>query len=314
MEAKILDFQIIIGQIVSLFILILIGYYLRKTNYFNENNMVAISKLLMDLILPAMIISSLQIELNKNLISNIKTIIIYWFIFYFFLIIASNTISKFFPLPKSKKLIIKFFIIFGNVGYMGMPVADTLFPENGLLYAALGLIPFNLIVWTYGVRLFIDDSDELDFNFRSILNNGLIAIFIGLFLMITGLKLPLPLESAVDMLGNATFPLSMLVIGSSLAKIQLKKIFTDINLIVFSIIKLLIIPAAAFLVLFYFEIDNQIRSILTLQMGMPAASYGVIFAEIYNGDHSYAAESLFISTFFAAVTIPAISYLILSFN
>ncbi|RCW49207.1 MULTISPECIES: AEC family transporter [unclassified Halanaerobium] len=306
-----MDFQLIIGQIVSLFILIFIGYYLRKINYLNENNMAAISKLLMNLILPAMIISSLQMELNKNLISNMKTILIYWFIFYIFLIITANLITKLFSLPKSKKIIVKFLLIFGNIGYMGIPVADALLPENGLAYAALGLIPFNIIVWTYGIRLFINDSDELDFNFKSMFNNGLIAIFIGLFLMITGLKLPLPLESAVDMLGNATFPLSMLVIGSSLEKIQLRGIFTDINLIVFSIIKLLIIPAAAFLVLFYFEVDNQVRTILTLQMGMPAASYGVIFAEIYNGDYTYAAKSLFVSTLFSALTIPVISYFII---
>lgn len=309
-----MNFQVIIGQIISLFILIFIGYYLRKINYLNENNMAAISKLLMDLILPAMIISSLQIDLNKNLISNMKTILIYWFIFYIFLITAASLIARLFPLPKSKKVIIKFFLIFGNVGYMGMPVADTLFPENGLLYAALGLIPFNIIVWTYGISLFIGDNDDLDFNISSILNNGLIAIFIGLFLMITGLKLPLPVGAAVDMLGNATFPLSMLVIGSSLAQIELKGLFMDINLIAFSIIKLLIIPAAAFLVLFYFDVNSQVRTILTVQMGMPAASYGVIFAEIYNGDYIYAAESLFISTLFAALTIPTISYFILMFN
>ncbi|KXS47081.1 MAG: auxin efflux carrier family protein, partial [Halanaerobium sp. T82-1] len=63
------------------------------------------------------------------------------------------------------------------------------------------------------------------------------------------------------------------------------------------------------LILNYFNTADPIRSILVLQIAMPAAANGVIFAERYEGNYVFAAESLFFSTLMAALSIPVISYL-----
>jgi len=115
--------------------------------------------------------------------------------------------------------------------------------------------------------------------------------------------------TAVDMLAEATFPLSMLVIGSGLAQIKISGIFKDLNIWIYSILKLLIIPVVAIILLNYFNVSDPIRTILVLQIAMPAAANGVIFAERYDGNYIFAAESLFLSTLMAAVSIPLISYL-----
>ena len=115
--------------------------------------------------------------------------------------------------------------------------------------------------------------------------------------------------TAVDMLAEATFPLSMLVIGSGLAQIKISGIFKDLNIIAYSTLKLLIIPAAALLILNYFKVADPIRTILVLQIAMPAAANGVIFAERYDGNYVFAAECLFLSTLMTVLSIPLISYL-----
>ncbi|TDO83316.1 hypothetical protein DFR79_12718 [Halanaerobium saccharolyticum] len=304
-----MNFQVVITQIISLFLLIAVGYFLRRSKHLDKKETGAISKLLLDLILPAMLISSLQIEITAKMLGDFKDLFLYWIAFYLILIAAASLIARFFPISRDKKIVLKFFLIFGNVGYMGLPVIDVLFPENGIFFGSIGVVVFNIFLWTYGANLFLRGNDEKEINLRDIFNNGVIAIIIGLFLMLTGLKLPGPIMTAVDMLAEATFPLSMLVIGSGLAEIKISGIFKDLNIIAYSTLKLLIIPAAALLILNYFNIADPIRSILVLQIAMPAAANGVIFAERYEGNYVFAAESLFLSTLMAALSIPAISYL-----
>ena len=304
-----MNFQLVITQIISLFLLIAVGYFLRRSNHLDKKETGAISKLLLDLILPAMLISSLQIDITAKMLGDFTDLFLYWIAFYLILIITASLISKLFPISKDKKIVLKFFLIFGNVGYMGLPVIDVIFPENGIFFGSIGVVVFNIFLWTYGANLFLRGNKKKKINLRDIFNNGVIAIILGLFLMLTGLKLPTSIMTAVDMLAEATFPLSMLVIGSGLAQIKISGIFKDLNIIAYSTLKLLIIPAAALLILNYFNTADPIRSILVLQIAMPAAANGVIFAERYKGNYVFAAECLFLSTLMAALSIPLISYL-----
>jgi hypothetical protein len=304
-----LNFQVVITQIISLFLLIAVGYFLRRSKHLDQKETGAISKLLLDLILPAMLISSLQIDITAKMLGDFINLFLYWIAFYLILIVLATVITKLFPISRDKKVVLKFFLIFGNVGYMGLPVIDVIFPENGIFFGSIGVVVFNIFLWTYGASLFLRNNDNKKINLRDIFNNGVIAIIIGLFLMLTGIKLPTTIMTAVDMLANATFPLSMLVIGSGLAQIKITGIFKDLNIISYSALKLLLIPAAALMILNLFNISDPVRTILVLQIAMPAAANGVIFAERYEGNYIFAAESLFLSTLMAALSIPLISYL-----
>lgn len=304
-----MNFQVVISQIISLFLLIAVGYFLRRSKHLDQKETGAISKLLLDLILPAMLISSLQINITAKMLGDFIDLFLYWIAFYLILIVLASIMSSFFPISKDKKIVLKFFLIFGNVGYMGLPVIDVIFPENGIFFGSIGVVVFNIFLWTYGTSLFLRDNQSKKINLRDIFNNGVIAIIVGLFLMLTGIKLPGPIMTAVDMLAEATFPLSMLVIGSGLAQIKISGIFKDFNIIAYSGLKLLLIPAAALIILNFFNIADPVRTILVLQIAMPAAANGVIFAERYEGNYVFAAESLFLSTLMAALSIPLISFL-----
>lgn len=309
-----MDFQIILGELISLFLLMGVGYFLRFSDHLDGKETGAISKLLLDLILPSLILSSLQIEITDQLRGKLKDLFLYWLIFYFVLIITATLITKLFPISTGKKKIIKFFLVFGNVGYMGLPIIDVIFPENGVFFGSIGVIVFNIFVWTYGLNLFLNNKGEKSsLKLKNIFNNGVIAIIIGLTLLFTGTRLPNTIMTAVDMLAQATFPLSMLVIGSGLAQVKISGIFKDLNIISYSIIKLFLIPILALIVLNYFNINEMIKTILVIQIAMPAATNGVIFAERYQTEYIFAAESLFLSTLMAVLSIPLISYLVSHF-
>jgi hypothetical protein len=163
-------------------------------------------------------------DVNADILNNFRDLFFYWIIFYLVLIAVSYLFIKIFNIPTDKKRVIQFFLIFGNVGYMGLPVIDVIFPENGILFGSIGIIAFHIFLWTYGINLFFTKDNKRKLKLRNVFNNGVIAIIFGMFLMLTGIELFTPIKNAVDMLAGATFPLSMLVIGSGLAQIKISGI------------------------------------------------------------------------------------------
>ncbi|ADL12362.1 AEC family transporter [Acetohalobium arabaticum] len=306
-----MQFSIIINQILVLFIIIFIGYIIRKKEIINQEVSDGLTDLLMEVTLPALIISSMIIEINPRLVNNLQISFWVWGGLYLFIIGMISLLSHYLPFSQNQKSVFKFATIFGNVGYMGYPVIDAIYPEYGMLYAIIGNIFFNVLAWTYGIYLFTKKEDgDNKIQFEKLLNNGLIAIIIGFGFLLTGYQLPNPLTGALDRLGNMTFPLSMIVIGSSLTNIDFKTILYNKYLYLISGLKLIIIPLIIFLLLQPFTIPTKINNIVVILFAMPSAATTVVFAEKFGADYTLASEGVFVTTLFSLVTIPFFIYLI----
>lgn len=305
-----MSYQLIINQILTLFIIILIGYILKEKGYMDKKLEKGLSRLLINIILPSLIISSMIVELNKNLLENIRLIAIISIIAYITLILFVKIIMNFLSLTSNRKTVFEFMLIFGNVGYMGYPIIKAIYPEYGILYAVFNNIVFNLLMWTYGIYLFTNNEIQDSIQWKNILNNGLIASFIGLVLIFTGYRPPQSIAGALSSLGNMTFPLSMLIIGASLAKIKFKAIFQDSYLFLLGFIRLLILPVITLLILKQFNLPDIVVNIPVILIAMPAAANAVIFAEEFDNDKTFASEGVFFTTLMSLATIPFIIYLI----
>ncbi len=303
-------YSIVISQILSLFVLIFLGYVLRKKEFITEKLNKGLSNLLVDIALPALIISSMIVEINSQLIDYVKTFTIITASVFIIVIVITELIAKMFDLSLAKDTIFKFLLVFGNVGYMGIPVITTLFPENGIILNVIKIIFYNVFVWTYGVYLFTRKEGKFNFDFSNLINNGVIAIIIGFILLFTGFKPPEFITGSLEMLGDITFPISMLVIGSSLVSVNLKQIFLDKNLIIIGTTKLIIYPLITLFVLSFFNLEPIIYQILIILVAMPSGAQIVLFAEKFDGDRTFAAEGVFITTLFSVFTIPLFIYLV----
>lgn len=306
-----MQFSIIINQILVLFIIIFIGYIIRKKEVINQEVSDGLTDLLMEITLPALIISSMIIEINPRLVNNLQISFWVWGGLYLFIIGIVSLLSHYLAFSQDQKCVFKFAIIFGNVGYMGYPVIDAIYPEYGMLYAIIGNIFFNILAWTYGIYLFAKKEDgDNKIQLEKLLNNGFIAIIIGLGFLLTGYQLPNPITGALDWLGNMTFPLSMIVIGSSLTNINFKTILHNKYLYLISGLKLIIIPLIIFLILQPFTIPTKINNIVVILFAMPSAATTVVFAEKFEADYTLASEGVFVTTLFSLVTIPFFIYLV----
>jgi malate permease and related proteins len=306
-----MQFTLIINQIMILFLMILIGYIIRKKGIINEEITKGLSILLIEIILPALIISSMSINIDRNLAKYFIIFFILNLIIYLSVIIIATFLPKILTVSRKKKTIINYLLVFGNVGYMGFPVINTIYPEKGLFFAVINNFIITILMWTYGIYIFIKDNNtENKIHIKNLFNNGIIAITIGFLIFFTGYQLPIIISGMLEGLGNMTFPLSMLIIGSSLTNVKFKSILTDKYLYLYCSLKLLILPLIAFYIIKNLNLPPIIFTITIILLAMPAGANSVLFAEKYDGDYKFASEGVFMSTFFSLFTIPFLIWLI----
>jgi len=250
-----------------------------------------------------MIITSFNIKYEASMVSNAQKIFIYSFLIHISLIFISKIL--FFKLPENKQQVFRFVTIFSNVGFMGYPVLESIYGGIGVFYAAIFNIAFNILVWTVGVMLFTGEKDFKSMR-KALANPALIAVIIGIILFTFSIKLPLPIETSIKLVGSTTTPISMIIVGSMLAEMQLKDAFSGFYVYYATIVRLFIVPMIVYVVLKLLKVDEMLLTICVILQAMPAAVMAPIIAKKYGGDSLLASQCVFITTIVSGITIPII--------
>ena len=131
--------------------------------------------------------------------------------------------------------------IFSNIGFMGYPVIQSIFGDEALFFASICNLVFNLVCYSYGVYL-ISGSGKLSFDFKQLINPGIIFSIIAVIIYLTKYQMPQIIGETSDLIGSITTPLAMMIIGSSLAEIPIKEVLNDIRIYPYTIIKQILMP------------------------------------------------------------------------
>ena len=303
------------GSLVTLVVCMLFGVIGRKKHIFTDESDCVLSSLLINFTLPAMVFMSMFRPFSRTLLlEGGITILIISTVFLSGLGLG-KLLSLIIPSNCNEKCIWQFSIMFPNVIYMGFPVIQSVFGDEGMLYAAMVSVAFNIMVFSLGIHLFRSDKSQETmgkFHLKQFLfTPAFIAVFIGLLFFVTEIRLPAPMERGIHLIGNMTTPIAMLLIGSLIVKaIGNAGFFTlikDWRVYPIVIVRLLLIPVAVYLVLNIF-IDNPIMlgTIVTLA-AMPTATLTVIFSKQYGGDSTMALKTIVLSNILCLLTIPFLS-------
>ncbi|MCQ2508759.1 MAG: AEC family transporter, partial [Dorea sp.] len=202
--------------------------------------------------------------------------------------------------------------IFSNIGFMGYPIVAALYGSGAVLLASLFAIPYNILIYSFGVALMSQDENASlkDYlSIKKIINIGFVASMITLVIVIFQIHVPAVIGTTVQHLGNMAVPLSMLVIGTSLAKMEMKELFTDFKLIAFSLIRLIVMPLIFVAVIRQFVTNPVILGVCMIELAVPVGSMVALLAKEYDGDAMLAAKSVTLTTVLSVVTIPIVAML-----
>lgn len=297
-----------INQVLILTILIVVGFYGKKKGYINDKVNKGISDILINITSPCLIIMSFNFKFSYEMLINIGKVMLCSVGIHIILLILGRVIFIKYK-EEDKNNILRFLILFSNCGFIGYPVLQGVYGNKAILYASIFSIPYNILLWTYGIGLFCKDKNSINLK-KQMLNPSLIAIFIGIILFMFSIKLPYSISRSVEIMGNMTAPMAMMITGAALANINIKDIFFAKDTYYPVVLRLIIIPLLIYCILRAVNIDKFIMEVCVVLEAMPVASLTVVFAEGYKGDVDFAAKCTFLSTILSILTIPIIITLV----
>ncbi|KNF09695.1 auxin efflux carrier family protein [Gottschalkia purinilytica] len=303
----------VLNQTIILFILVIVGYIIKKINILTDDLIKGFSEFILKLTLPLLIMVSMDREFSKDRLIFTGLIFGISVVIYFMKTFISTLFVKMFSIKEPQKGVYKMLIIFSNLGFMGIPVINAMYGEEGVFYAAILNIVFNIFLWTMGVEIITSYSNKEKCTENGIkkllLNPGIGGVMVGLILFLTPLKLPQMLYDPMYMIGNTTTPLAMIVVGGLLGGTKIDSMFKNYKLIIASITRTVIIPLILLGVFMIFKLPKMIAGVIIVSDSMPSAANVAIFARRYESDYDLASQGVFISTLINMATIPLILYL-----
>ena len=299
--------DIVLNQVLILFIIMAIGFYARRKKILNDELTQGLSELLLAVTMPLLTLTSFNLKFSPEMLINAGLILICSILAHtatFFL--GRALYAKY---PEKIRAVLHFSAIFTNCGFMGYPLLESLFGKTGIFYGSMYVAVFNFFLWTIGIRIFTGKNDPGSFR-KALANPGLIAVFLGIILFIFSVKLPFPVYRAMDLAGSTTTPIAMLVIGSTLADSDFSKLFTNIPIFYGALARLILIPAVALLILKLTGLDELLIKIFVIIIAMPVAANSAIFSKKFEGDALFASQLVLVSTLLSIVTIPLMVFLL----
>lgn len=300
--------QTIVNQVLMIFFLIGFGYFLRKIKVMNDGFTKGATDLIIYVTLPAMVLASMDRDFSKELASNGMIIFLFGALMYAVLAVLAFVFVKLRKINSQDKGVYLYMVIFGNVGYLGYPVAKIAFDDIGVFYTAFFNIWFQLLTWTLGVKLMSKNKIKIS---KLILNPGLSATLFGVMIFFFSWDLPVVLKSTLETVGSMTVPLAMFIVGAFLADAKFSDFLTKIDLYLASILKLIVGPLVVALILYKMDLPLIIKSIPIIMSGMPSGVNTAIFAKMFDRDYKLASQGVVLSTALSLITLPILMTLVL---
>ena len=287
-------------------LLIAAGYVAVSTKIMDPRATRGLSGLLINITIPALIIASMQVPFTPARLAGAETLLLATGVFFAFSFAVAWAASRAMPMTSSERGVFQFAIVFGNVGFMGFPVAQTLFGADSLFYVAIFNLVFNLLVFSVGIAMLTGER-EGGFDPRMLVNLGIAASVVGLAIFLGSVEIPSPFIDSIALLGGVTTPLAMIIVGAMLATFPAREMIGNWRIWAASAVLLLAIPAAYCYLFSPVFSDPLISGVMITMAAMPAAANTVIFSEQYGADSRLASQIVFVSTIGSLVTIPLIT-------
>ncbi len=293
---------------VMLFTMVILGYAACKLGYMGDKFDKKLSSIVVDITCPLLVLSSVMGDEMPDR-SLILPLVGVGFLTYIILLVFGFWVPRFISKNHDDQGMIGFSLMFANVGFIGYPIVASIFGPKAVFYAALLNVPNTFFIFTAGVMLVKGEYSIRQFNPKVLLSPALIGAFIAALLVAFGVHTPEMIARPITMVGNITVPAALMIIGSSMARLPLRKIIGSGKVYATSFLRLVIVPLSVYFLFRLCGVNTLINNINTVVIAMPVASFGTMFCMKYGRNPSLMTEATFITTLFSIITIPLITLL-----
>ena len=299
---------IVLRQMSMIAVLVIIGIGLEKKKVLNEQGTKVISKLVVDICNPILIVSTIltgKITVtHEEFLSGVGVAAVIYAVF----ILIGTLLPKIIGIKKDERKFYSLMSIYGNVGFLGIPVAKALLSENAMLYVIICNVFYCLLFYTHGIITLSSGKEKMDI--KKIFSPGVIMSILALLIFWFDLKLPEVVVKTVEYIGSPTVFLSMVLLGASVARSNFIKDMKDAKLWIFILVRLVVVPALAVIVLRTVgAVDEMVRTFCRM-CAVPVGNLPMIQAEKIGERTDILSRGIIVTTGFSFISITAFMSLI----
>ncbi|WP_179134585.1 AEC family transporter [Oceanobacillus timonensis] len=302
-------------EIGSLYIIVAIGWFIRRKGFISEDGQRAFTTLLLYVALPCLIISSMHMPFQYEQAYGAFIMFVLSIYIMGGTLFLSRFITKKMTLPMERKAVFENVILFGNQGFIGMVIILQLFGQEGVLFASVFNLIYFILIWTYAIYIMNPEGLPVSKAMFIFKNPGFLATVVGFILFIFPIPIPAFIMGPIETIGQMTVPLSMIMIGMMISSVTFSKALVymkDIFVYLAVVIRLFIYPLLFFLPLLFFRMPFELFMIACLLSATPSPATISMYAQVYGGDVEFSAVVVFFSTLLSVVSIPLV-YLVFLF-
>lgn len=303
-----MSFTDVLGRMLVLFFGIAVGFFANRKGILGGVVDQRLSKLLLNITLPCMIVGTVISGETLPELAEMLSVLWVSVVFYGMEFVLLLVVPRLLGGEPGEKGVWRYTLAFPNVGFIGNPVVVALFGPEALFYSVILALPFNMLAYTLGPLMLVGAKR---FSWKQLTSPCIIASVIALALTLGRIHLPAVVGETLNFMGDITVPLSLLVVGSLLANMPARQVFTSRRLWALSAIRLLVMPAMLWGILRGMPIAPMIFGVAVMHMSMPTAVNGTMLSMEYGGDTECMAQATFLTTLLSIATIPLMAAILL---
>lgn len=319
-----MSISVVIQQMMIIFILILMGMLLYKREMLSEMTARQFSGLIVNLTNPALLICSALREGPKVSLQELGRALTVDLVIYAVLIAASFLLPYILRVPDRCHYAYQMLTVFGNVGFIGIPLASAVLGTESLIFVSIYNLLFNVLIYTFGmsilqrasIRQAAGRQEELseeasgsrqNGRWKKLINVGTISAVATIFLYLSDFHAPQVLSSTLTYIGQTTTFLSMLVLGVSVAQMTLRDIFSHPRLYGFILLRQILLPIGCILLLRPFLESELLLHTTVLMLAVPAGNMPLMLSKQLHVETDTISQGIILTTVLSLVTIPVVS-------
>ncbi|MCI6487800.1 MAG: AEC family transporter [Clostridiales bacterium] len=306
-----MDLSALLTKMVIFVVLMVIGYIGARTKLLNGEFTKAASKLTLNVFMSATILNSVIANPPELSGGELAEVMLACFVSIGLGYLLSALIVRLLPFNRERKPLMELLISVTNTMFIGVPVAEPVFGSQAVFYIAMSCIPFNVLLYTYGVWRMNQSGERVKLHLKDMVSVPLIATLAALLIFVVKIPMPTVVKELCSTLSAATMPMSMLVIGSSLGRVSLLDAFKEKSLYFVSLVRLVLVPLLTLPVLRLITADPVLLGAMVIIAGCPSGIVVTVLAIQYGRDAEYTSKGILLNTVLSMVTLPALVYLLL---
>ena len=298
----------ILKTVLGLLLLLGIGFLCGKVGLIDQASEKKLTGLLLKVIQPTYLFMAYQRAFDQGLLVDFLKCMAMAAAAFLIMILVPYL---FFPKGSRDREVGLVVSAFPNSGFFGIPLIAGIFGTEGVFFLTTMITMFNLTVWTYGVIVMSGRHDSFLVTVKRLISPALISVVLGLLCFSLGLLLPETIASPLKKLGDMNTPLAMMISGAVVARADFRQGLKDIMMYKITFIRILVLPIAVALCLFWLPVNPMLITIVVLAAGLPVGSVPLMFCVQYDKNSVLASECLALTAVLCCATAPLV-YLVLN--